>query len=85
MVVRIMAALALLVSAAPAAFARQPQSPLPDVTVAAPAPIQHVNPFNPFSGDTRVDEARWPVIPAPAHVSISAPARDARPTPGRPS
>jgi hypothetical protein len=76
MVVRIMAALALLVMAAPRVSAQQPQAPLPDVTVTAPAPIQHVNPFNPFSGDTRVDEARWPVIPCTnARVDLGAGAR----------
>lgn len=76
MVVRIMAALALLVSAVPAALAQQPQAPLPDVNVTAQAPIQHVNPFNPFSGDTRVDEARWPVIPCnTARVDLGAGAR----------
>ena len=52
------------------------QQPLPDVNVTAPAPIQHVNPFNPFSGDTRVDEARGPVIPCPtARVDLGAGAR----------
>lgn len=76
MVVRIMAALALLVSAVPTALAQQPQAPLPDVNVTAPAPIQHVNPFNPFSGDTRVDEARWPAIPCnTARVDLGAGAR----------
>jgi hypothetical protein len=76
MVARIMAALALLVSAVPAALAQQPQAPLSDVNVTAQAPIQHVNPFNPFSGDTRVDEARWPVIPCnTARVDLGAGAR----------
>jgi hypothetical protein len=76
MVLRIMAALALLVSAVPAAFAQQAQTPLPDVNVTAPAPIQHVNPFNPFVGDTRVDEARWPVIPCPtARIDLGPGAR----------
>ena len=55
-------ALLFIVSTIPA-LAQNAQAPLPDVTVTAPAPIQRVNPFNPFSGDTRVDEARWPVIP----------------------
>jgi len=36
---------------------------VPPVDVTARAPIQQVNPFKPYSGDTRVDEARWPVIP----------------------
>ena len=76
MVQRIMATLVLLVSATPAALAQQPQAPLPDVNVTAPAPIQHVNPFNPFSGDTRVDEARWPVIPCnSARIDLGAGAR----------
>jgi len=76
MVVRIMAALMLPVLAASAAFAQQAQSPLPDVNVTAPAPIQHVNPFNPFSGDTRVDETRWPVIPCnTARVDLGPGAR----------
>jgi hypothetical protein len=53
----------MLPLAAVTAAAQQPQAPLPDVSVTAPAPIQRVNPFSPFVGDTRVDEARWPVIP----------------------
>jgi len=61
---RIMAALMLLVSAAPPVAAQQQQpAPLPDVNVTAPAPIKNINPFNPFSGNTRVDEATWPVVP----------------------
>ena len=57
------AASTLAMLAAVSAVAQEKQAPLPDVTVTAPAPIQRVNPFQPFSGDTRVDEARWPVIP----------------------
>jgi hypothetical protein len=75
MVVRIMAGLTLLVSLPLSASAQTP-TPLPDVSVTAPAPIQHVNPFNPFSGDTRVDEARWPVIPCPnARIDLGAGAK----------
>jgi len=54
---------ALLLFSAVAVSAQQNPTPLPDVNVTAQAPIQQVNPFNPFSGNTRVDEARWPVIP----------------------
>jgi hypothetical protein len=78
MVVRIMSALAALVlGLAPSpTLAQQAQQPLPDVNVTAQAPIQHVNPFNPFSGDTRVDEARWPAIPCnTARVDLGAGAR----------
>jgi hypothetical protein len=60
---RVMAAVALLHLSTIAAGAQQPQAPLPDVNVTAQAPIKQVNPFQPFSGNTRVDEARWPVIP----------------------
>jgi hypothetical protein len=64
MIVRTIAAASLLLALSTAAVrAQTPQTPLPDVSVTAPAPIQRVNPFNPFTGDTRVDEARWPVIP----------------------
>jgi hypothetical protein len=45
------------------AIAQTTPAPLPDVTVTAPAPIQRVNPFQPFSGNTRVEETKWPVIP----------------------
>jgi hypothetical protein len=45
------------------ALAQTAQAPLPDVNVTASAPIKRVNPFNPFSSDTRVDESKWPVIP----------------------
>jgi hypothetical protein len=82
MVVRIMSALVALVLAvavwglAPAPSVAQQAQPLPDVNVTAQAPIQHVNPFNPFSGDTRVDEARWPTIPCnTARVDLGAGAR----------
>jgi hypothetical protein len=60
---RITVAATLLVLSTTAALTQSPQTPLPDVSVTAPAPIQRVNPFTPFSGDTRVDEARRPVIP----------------------
>jgi hypothetical protein len=67
----IAAAAALLGFSAMAAA--QTAQPLPDVNVTAPAPIQHVNPFNPFSGDTRVDEAKWPAIPcAGARIDLGA-------------
>jgi len=63
MVARIMAAAMMLVSAVlPAAAQQQPQT-LPDVSVNAQAPIKNVNPFQPFSGNTRVEEDKWPVIP----------------------
>lgn len=59
---RFAAALIVLLLATLAAPAQQQQQ-LPDVNVTAQAPIQSINRFNPFSGNTRVDEARWPVIP----------------------
>src|SRR5580658_912853 len=68
-------AAALFIHAA-GAIAQTTPSPLPDVTVTAPAPIQRVNPFQPFSGNTRVDEAKWPVIPcANARIDLGAGAR----------
>jgi hypothetical protein len=63
---RIAVAAALLAGSAVAVSAQNAQAPLPDVTVTAPAPIQHVNPFQPFSGNTRVEEDKWPVIPCPS-------------------
>jgi hypothetical protein len=61
------AAAALLVVIAAAAQ----QAPLPDVNVTAQAPIKQVNPFQPFFGNTQVDEARWPVIPcASARINL---------------
>ena len=63
---RIMAALTLLaLVASPVAAQQQPQS-LPDVNVTAQAPIKNINPFQPFSGNTRVEEDKWPVIPCNA-------------------
>jgi DNA-binding winged helix-turn-helix (wHTH) protein len=44
----------------PAAAEQKQKVPLPDVNAITPAPIQQVNPF---SGHTRVDEAKWPVVP----------------------
>jgi hypothetical protein len=58
---RIAAALALPLLLPIAAVAQQ--QPLPDVNVTAQAPIKNINPFNPFSGNTRVEEDKWPVIP----------------------
>jgi hypothetical protein len=60
------AATATLLLLTTAVLAQQQQAPLPDVNVTAPAPIKQVNPFQPFSGNTRVDEATWPVIPCAA-------------------
>jgi hypothetical protein len=60
---KVMAPAALLFLSTIVVSAQQPQAPLPDVDVTAQAPIKQVNPFQPFSGNTRVDEARWPVIP----------------------
>jgi hypothetical protein len=66
MALRIMAAAALFVAAALPSAAQQNTVPLPDVNVTAQAPIKQINPFNPFSGNTRVEEATWPVIPCGA-------------------
>jgi hypothetical protein len=52
------------------------QQSLPDVSVTAPAPIKNINPFNPFSGNTRVEEDKWPVIPCQAaRIDLGAGAR----------
>jgi hypothetical protein len=52
---RVATAAALLLLATVAVWAQQQQTPLPDVNVTARAPIKQVNPFQPFSGNTRVD------------------------------
>jgi hypothetical protein len=65
------AAAPLVLATIMAASAQQPQTPLPDVNVTAPAPIKQVNPFQPFSGNTRVDETTWPVMPcASARIDL---------------
>jgi hypothetical protein len=45
------------------ALAQNVQAPLPDVSVIAPAVPQQVNPFKPYSTNTRVEETKWPEIP----------------------
>jgi hypothetical protein len=59
---RVAAALAPLLLLSIPALAQQQQQSLPDVNVTAQAPIKNINPFNPFSGNTRVEEDKWPVI-----------------------
>jgi|HubBroStandDraft_6_1064221.scaffolds.fasta_scaffold2336446_2 hypothetical protein len=46
-----------------ATVSAQQQTPLPDVSVIAPAVPQQVNPFKPYSTSTRVEETKWPEIP----------------------
>ena len=48
----------------------QTAQPLPDVNVTASAPIKRVNPFNPFSGDTRVDDLPTGAGPGGATVEF---------------
>jgi hypothetical protein len=67
---------ATLAGVIPAAAEQKQKVPLPDVAAITPAPIQQVNPFNSFSGQTRVDEAKWPVIPcASARIDLGAGAK----------
>jgi hypothetical protein len=58
----VIAAAVPLALSAIAASAQQ-SAPLPDVQVIAPAVPQQVNPFQPYSSNTRVEEAKWPEVP----------------------
>src|SRR5580658_5668819 len=63
--------LGAIVSMSPGARAQQPM-PLPDVTVTAPAsppvapPTSQSAPGNPYFGNLRVEETKWPEIPCTA-------------------
>jgi len=73
---KVAAALAPLLLLSVSALAQQQSQPLPDVNVTAQAPIKNINPFNPFSGNTRVEEDKWPVIPCQgARIDLGAGAR----------
>jgi hypothetical protein len=69
MVVRIMAAPALLVLAALPVAAPQAQTPLPDVNITAPAPPSRQKGFTPYTSHTRVEEDKWPAMPCTGGLS----------------
>jgi hypothetical protein len=69
MVVRIMTALTLVVCAGLPVAAQQPQAPLPEVSVTAPAPPSRQKGFTPYTSHTRVEEDKWPVIPCTGGIS----------------
>src|SRR5271163_5355347 len=68
----IISAVALIAAADGNAIAQQPNMALPDVTVTAPAsppvapPTSQSAPGNPYFGNLRVEETKWPEIPCAA-------------------
>src|SRR5271154_5096439 len=68
----IISAAALIAAADGNAIAQQPSMALPDVTVTAPAsppvapPTSQSAPGNPYFGNSRVEETKWPEIPCAA-------------------
>jgi len=60
----------------PVAVEPEQKAPLPDVAVTKPAPIEPVALSSPSSGKTRVDDAKWSVIPcAAARIDLGAGAK----------